>query len=362
MNGEDLAMCKKLIHINHHLSSGCCMWSGIEDVYATKTNQRIPEAFLFGLSSFGESVFIKSGNENSPVMFSVADGRTRKTYNQIKDILGLTYQISEGRTLEYALKSIKKEIDKGNPVILGPLDMYHLPYLKMYHITHIPMHYVLMVGYDDEKDCVLIYDCDRTSLLELPTEELIKAWQVEKNVVGDKNGFIRFHLNDELPNKYELADICFRNKARRQLCKKPDFIGVNAYTQIANEFPTWEKKYAKDEYKRLLSSLTESFGMVPKLPNQLLGDKANEDISYQGNYNRLSDILLQLGVEYNREDWVQAARNFLLCGSKIEDITNRIIRYCLEEDECLAEIPLIFKEIGESAKQAYQIIVGDREE
>lgn len=349
-------MSKKLIHMNHHLSSGCCMWSGIEDVYATKTNQTVPEAFFFGLSSFGETAFIKLGDESRPFMFSAVDGRTRKTYNQIKDILGLTYQISEGRTLKYALKSIKQEIDQGNPVILGPLDMYHLPYLKMYHTSHIPMHYVLMVGYDDEKDCVLIYDCDRIELLELPIEELIKAWQIEKNAVGDKNGFIRFNLNDELPNKYELADICFRNKAMRQLCKKPNFIGVNAYTRIANEFPTWEKKYTREEYKRLLASLTEYFGMVPKLPNQLLGIDAKEDISYQGNYNRLSNILLQLGVEYNREDWVQAARNFSLCGSKIEDITNRIVRFCLEDEECLAEIPLIFKEIGESAKLAYQMI------
>ncbi|WP_455716853.1 BtrH N-terminal domain-containing protein [Anaerosporobacter sp.] len=354
-------MSRKLIHINHHLSSGCCMWSGIEDVYATKTNQRVPEAFLFGLSSFGETAFIKSG-KNNPLMFSVADGRTRKTYNQIKDILGLTYQISEGKTLEYALKSVKQEIDQGKPVILGPLDMYHLPCLKMYHITHIPIHYVLMVGYDDEKGCVLIYDCDRIELLELSIEDLIKAWQIEKNIVGDKNGFIRFNLSDELPSKYELAEVCLRKKAMRQLCKKPDFIGVNAYRKIAKEFPTWRKNYPKDEYKRLLASLTEFFGMVPKLPNQLLGIDAKEDILYQGNYNRLSAILSQLGEEYSRTDWVQAAENFSLCGSKIEDITNCIIRFCLDGEECLAEIPVIFQKIGEKVKQAYQIIVDDREE
>ena len=28
-------MCKKIIDLKHHLASGCCMWSGIEDVYAT---------------------------------------------------------------------------------------------------------------------------------------------------------------------------------------------------------------------------------------------------------------------------------------------------------------------------------------
>ncbi len=38
-------MSRKNIEIKHHLSSGCCMCSGIEDLYATKTNQSIPEGF-----------------------------------------------------------------------------------------------------------------------------------------------------------------------------------------------------------------------------------------------------------------------------------------------------------------------------
>lgn len=29
-------MGRKQIDLKHHLASGCCMWSGIEDVYATR--------------------------------------------------------------------------------------------------------------------------------------------------------------------------------------------------------------------------------------------------------------------------------------------------------------------------------------
>lgn len=50
-------MARKIIEIQHHLSSGCCMCSGIEDLYATRTNQSIPEGFLLALGSFGETVF-----------------------------------------------------------------------------------------------------------------------------------------------------------------------------------------------------------------------------------------------------------------------------------------------------------------
>lgn len=355
-------MSKKLLHIKHHLSSGCCMWSGIEDVYVTKTNEILPEAFLFGLSSFGESAFIKTKDKAKPFMFSIADGRTRKTYDSIKDILGLNYQISEGRTLSYALKSIKKEIDKGRPIILGPLDMFYLPYLKMYHKDHIPMHYLLMVGYDEEKDCVFIYDCDRIELIELPQSELIQAWQIEKNVVGDKNGFIRFDLSGNLMNKYELADVCLKNKADRQLCKKPDFIGINAYHKIAKEFPFWKNKFSEKEYRNILASLTESFGMVPKLPNEILGVTTGEDISFQANYDRLGNILVKLGEEYHRDNWIQSGKLFYECGCKIETITRYIIQYYCHDEDHLTEIPELFLKIGQYAKKAYQIIDDYKEE
>lgn len=353
-------MSRKLLHIKHHLASGCCMWSGIEDVYATRTNQILPEAFLLGLSSFGESVFIKTRDKRKPFMFSVVDGRTRKTYDKIKDILGLSYQISEGRTLSYAIKAVKKEIDNGKPVILGPLDMFYLPYLKMYHKNHIPMHYVIMVGYDEEKDCILIYDCDRIELIELPQSELIQAWQIEKNTVGDKNGFIRFSLSDKLMMKYELADICLQNKALRQLCPKPDFIGVNAYHKIAKEFPFWKDIFVQSEYKNILASLTEFFGMVPKYPNEILGITVKEDISYQANYDRLGNILLQLGEEYRRDDWKQAGRLFQQCGIKIEALTKNIIQYYCHDINHLSEIPDLFLQIGHYAENAYQMIAKNK--
>ncbi len=349
-------MCRKVINVCHHLSSGCCMWSGIEDVYGTKTNQNVPEAFLFGLSSYGEATLLMMNDTKQPFLFSVADGRTKKIYDQIKEVLGLRYQISEGRTLSYALSSIKKEIDEGNPVILGPLDMYHLPYLKMYHKMHIPMHYVLMVGYDERKDCVLIYDCDRIELIELPKQELIKAWAIEKNVVGDNNGFIRFTLCENPKELYQLAYICLKKKAERQLREKPDFIGVNAYTKIAKELKKLESRYSKAELKEILASLTEFFGTVPKLPNALLGVSDEKDIHYHGNYDRLSAMLLELGKTYYRKDWIQASELFSKCGLYIEKITNCIIELCLVDKDCMKEISEYFVLIGESAKRAYEII------
>lgn len=96
---------------------------------------------LLALGSFGETVFIKMNNSEKPYMFSANDARPKTVYENLKDELGLDYKIIGGRTVKYAKKSIKKEIDGGYPVVLGPLDMFYLPYLKMYHVEHIPIHY-----------------------------------------------------------------------------------------------------------------------------------------------------------------------------------------------------------------------------
>lgn len=184
-------MSRKHINIKHHLSSGCCMCSGIEDIYAMKTNQSIPEGFLLALGSFGETVFIKMNNREKPYMFSANDARPKTVYENLKDELGFEYKIIGGRTVEYAKKAIKKEIDAGYPVILGPLDMFYLPYLKMYHTEHIPIHYVMMIGYDEEKNCILIYDCDREDMIELAVNDLELAWNIEKNGVGDKMDLLK---------------------------------------------------------------------------------------------------------------------------------------------------------------------------
>ncbi len=149
-------------------------------------------------------------------------------------------------------KSIKKEIDAGYPVILGPLDMFYLPYLKMYHTEHIPIHYVMMIGYEEEKNCVLIYDCDREDMIELAVSDLELAWNIEKNGVGDKNGFIKIRLGENLPDKYALTYNCLLTKAERQFREKPYILGISAYEKIARELPKWKKIFQKKIIGKLL--------------------------------------------------------------------------------------------------------------
>lgn len=348
-------MSRRIIEIKHHLSSGCCMCSGIEDLYATRTNQSVPEGFLLALGSFGETVFIKMNNSEKPYMFSANDARPKTVFENLKEELGLDYKIIGGTTVKYAKKSIKKEIDDGNPVVLGPLDMFYLPYLKTYRVEHIPIHFVMMTGYDEEKNCVLIYDCDREDMIELAISDLELAWNIEKNGVGDKNGFIKIRLGDNLLDKYTLSRNCLLKKAERQFREKPNILGISAYEKIAKELPKWKKKFSVEDYRKALISITEYMGKVPKVPNEIMGVK-EADIPYCANYDRLAEIIHELGQEYKQDNWLKSAELFNKCGKNIETIVTYIVQYCCNKVDRIDELPNLFLENANYAKQAYRLI------
>ena len=349
-------MPRKVINIKHHLSSGCCMCSGIEDLYATKTNQNIPDGFLLALGSFGETVFIKMNNDEKPYMFSANDARPKTVYGNLKNELGMEYKIVGGCSVDYAKKSIKKEIDDGNIAVLGPLDMYYLPYLKMYHKEHIPIHYVTMVGYDEEKNYVLIYDCDRKDMIELSFNDLELAWNIKKNGVGDRNGFIKIRLTENLPSKYDLACNCLLKKAERQLKEKPYILGISAYEKLAKELPKWKKKFSHQEYAKALLSITEYMGKVPQIPHQVI-NIGKDDIPYKANYDRLAGIVRELGLEFNQRNWIKMADLFDKCGGNIEKIVLYITQYCYNGIDKTDKIPLLLLENANYATKAYNYII-----
>ncbi len=45
-------MNKPMVNIQHHQDDYECMWNGFEDIYITKTGEKIPNGFFFALSGF----------------------------------------------------------------------------------------------------------------------------------------------------------------------------------------------------------------------------------------------------------------------------------------------------------------------
>lgn len=208
---------------------------------------------------------------------------------------------------------------------------------------------------EPEKNCVLIYDCDREDMIELAMSDLELAWNIEKNGVGDKNGFIKIRLGDNLPDQYTLSRNCLLKKAERQFREKPYILGISAYEKIARELPKWKKKFSEEDYRKALISITEYMGKVPKVPNQITGVK-EADIPYCANYDRLAEIIHELGQEYKQENWIKAAELFDRCGKNIETIVTYIVQYCCNEAGRIDELPDLFLENADYAKEAYRLI------
>lgn len=112
----------------------------------------------------------------------------------------------------------------------------------------------------------------------------------------------------------------------------------------------------KEEYRKALISITEYMGKVPKIPNQIMNIEGT-DIPYKANYDRLAKIIRELGQEYTQENWEKAAELFDKCAKNIETIVAHIIQYCCNGVDKIDEIPGLFLENADYAKEAYEKIL-----
>ena len=180
----------KLITLEHKVCDYTCMWNGIQDIYQQKSGEDVPGYLFFCLSGIGNFVYLSFKQGGLRKMVGWGDGRPKKMYPDVCGTIGFSFKCIEGTSFAYCLKTAKAQIDEGKPVVLGCLDMYYLDYYpKMYQKIHVPIHYVLMVGYDDDKQCVYVLDCGKPDMQTLSYACLEQALNVKKSPVGDKNGF-----------------------------------------------------------------------------------------------------------------------------------------------------------------------------
>jgi hypothetical protein len=352
-----ICMPKKLIQVRHHMCDYSCMWNGIEDIFITKTGEDIPPFFFFCLSGVGNAVYLRHRDEKLPRLLMFGDGRPHKIYGNISEIVGFEYRFVEGRTFSYAFKRIKDQIDIGRPVVIGPVDMFHLPYLKMYHKVHIPIHYILMVGYDDERQCIYVYDCGREEIQTVPFDELKKAWEIEKTTVGDRNGFIEINFADEIKSTYEIADTALKKKAKEMLEPQASFTGIKGIRKAAKEFSAWKNELTPEGYKNSLRNMLEFIGTVPKLPNIVMGIEEPEDegIHYEACRDKMGTMLIMLGETYQSKKWKEAGTLFLESGKRFREIADIIIEYFTKGEDKLGEIPVILGRIADLEEEAYEL-------
>ncbi|SCJ91256.1 Uncharacterised protein [uncultured Eubacterium sp.] len=347
---------KKMIEIKHHKDDYECMWNGIEDLYMDKTGEILPDNLFFLLSRFGSFCYMKTEKSELKRMVALGDGRTKKMYEFLAPIVGFDYRHYSYGTFDKALRKAKLEIDGNYPVVLGALDMYHLPYLeKLYHREHIPFHYILMVGYDEEQGCIYLHDCGRRELQTLSYDELSKAMNCSYPGLSKANTICTIRMNTE-KDKYQITQEALTLKRESFLNPPRSFLGYQGFEKFIAELPTLRLTLGKEDYDKILLNMVTFFGTVPTLPNALKGIDEPDEVVFKGSFDKMSKMLRCMGEEYGNPQWLEAAKYFFHASIVVEKISLIIITYLADEKGETNQLADLFSSVLSLMKQAYQVL------
>jgi hypothetical protein len=348
---------KNMVNIQHHQDDYECMWNGIEDLYITKTGETIPNGFFFALSGFANLVYLKFKTGELKRMPFFGDGRTRQMYDFLKDIVGFTYHYTEGRSFSYTLRKAKEEIDRGFPVVLGALDMYELEYYpKMYHRLHIPIHYVLMVGYDDDRESLSVLDCGKNDIQVLPYDCLERALAIEPTPLSKNNTICSIRM-EQPKDKRTIAWKALRKKADRFLNPPISSLGYKGFKKFAAEFSSWQDELNEEDYRKCLTHIAMFVGTVPIMPNKLIGADTPDEVLHMAARERLSEVLLELGNEFNNTAMTRSGEKFLESGRLITEFADLVINTLAGESEKCNQAGTILDQAAEVEKVAYELML-----
>lgn len=335
-------MSTKLIKLKHHMDDYECMWNGIEDLYIQNTGETLPPNFFFVLSGFGSFCYMKTPKSELKRMIALGDGRTKLMYEFLSPIVGFEYKHYEYKTFEQAIKKARAEIDAGHPTVIGPLDMYHLPYyLKLYHVGHIPFHYILMVGYDDEAQCIYLLDCGREEVQTLSYSELRQAWDCSYPGLSKPNTVCTVRMN-AAKDKYKIAKEALARKSEMFLNPPVSFVGRNGFRKFIDELLQLKIELMKEDYDNLFTNMVTFFGTVPTVPNALKGIDEPDEVEFKGGFDKMSRVLAEMGSEYGEKVWIDASGCFEEGAAIISEITNVIVAYLTGKNDKMDQLPGLF--------------------
>lgn len=353
-------MSKRILQIPHRTAPFTCMWNGLEDQYEWKCGMRVPTGSFFFLSGLGGFAYIK--NKRAPIPYQVywSNGITRKMYMFMKDIVGFNFEMVENRSFAFTLNKARQSIDVGIPVILGALDMFHLPYYeKFYHKLHIPIHYVMMVGYD--RDHVYVADCDRDDMQTIPCTDLERAWDVRIPGFSKRNTMYTVSFPEDIRSFEEIVYSALPKKALQWLQPPVKFIGYPGMIRLQQQFPQWQKQLSFEAHRGVLAAFAENTGFPPSIPPRLLAAQGIDTTGMPDNHKAARELmgttLETLGNWYREPEWIAASRLFHESGQLLHNLTDVVTDFLIDQANDLTSVPMLIEHIAKLEKEAYERIL-----
>ena len=302
----------KLIRLPHEVHESTCYVNGLFDVLAWR-GARYGYFLLPVIGGMAAFAYLRFKMAKPPCM--VYWGNSPKyLLADLGEIIGFTQTISEGKSFRNEFPKMKRHLDNEEPVMVGALDMYYLHYYpELYKKEHIPIHYVLMVGYDDERQVVYVHDCSVDVVQEIPYPEFEKALDVNVPGLSRKNTYRVFQLPEQMPTELQVADEGFAHKARRMLKPPVSMFGIPAMRKLSKEIVCWTDA---DCFKHMVAYA----GPTPPL---ITGDLSHND----GLRYEQARVLGDLGQRYQRKEWSDASVLFKKSGQLIVELCEQALEY-----------------------------------
>jgi hypothetical protein len=302
----------KLIKIPHEVHESTCYVNGLFDVLTWKGAKY--DYFLLpiigGMASFA---YLKFKMAKPPCI--VYWGNNPKYLLQdLSEIIGFTQIISEGKSFKNEFPKIKIYIDNGEPVMVGALDMFYLHYYpELYKREHVSIHYLLVTGYDEEKQVVYVRDCSFDGLQQIPFAEFEASLNVNVPGMSRKNTYRIFKLPQKMPSELDVAGKGLAYKAGRMLKPPVSMFGIPAMRKLAKEITTWEDKSCYNH-------MAAYAGLTPPL--------IAEDLSHNDGLRfEQARLLKALGQKYHNTEWSKASNLFTESGELIIKLCEKALNY-----------------------------------
>ena len=325
---------RKLHVLPHRVCESTCYVNGLEDILAWK-GACYTDFLLSVVGGMAGFAYLRFKRADPPCM--VYWGANPKyLMKDLANILGFKETVIEGKSYKFMFSRLKEFIDENQPVVVGALDMYYLHYYRdLYGKQHVPIHYVLVVGYDDEEQCVSVHDCSYQNVRKISYEEFEKSLDVNVPGMSKKNTIRAFTLPEQLPSEFEVAKKGFSYKAERFLNPPVRLFGVPAMRKLAKEIFDWSNKKC---FEHMVTYATTP----PLLPATF--ENSHGMRFWQAN------VLQTLGEKYDVDKWTEASTLFRRSGEKIM----KLCQSAREQDkQSLSDILL---EIADIEEQAYKLL------
>jgi len=252
---------RQLLTLPHRPRDGMCPVNGIRDLVHWRAGRDWSNEVLWGLGQGGGFAYLRINPADPPrqVYWGTA---TPRQHRYLAELFDAGYDERENRAFKSSWLKAREAVDAGTPPVLGPLDMFHLPfYPALYHKRHIPIHYLLLVGYDDDR--AYVHDTGREEVQAIALDELRQAWDVNVPGLGKRNRLVVLDVPQDLPPTGALIRRSIADECQTMLHPPISMLGIPAMKKVAREMAGWPEEFGEGVAARCLRQVREYLNSPP---------------------------------------------------------------------------------------------------